>query len=387
MKRTALALTLILALFFSAMVGTQFVNLGSADPYIYEGEVPPKPDTIPPTISIFSPKNNTVYSVNGVTLAFDVSGPTGPTVSYPFVTQIYYKTDWQNSIVSVYDSGSPSNQEYSEFSSELNLTGIPDGNHNIIVTAVYRGMYIPSDDPGAPLSYNIFYINGSSIVNFTIDAISILSPQNKTYNVSDIPIIFKASESVSEITYSLDGQDKVTVAGNATLTGLSDGLHTVTVYAETIFGTGSETTQFMVDLPPIVTILSPENKTYGTSNVPLNFTINESVSQITYSLDGQENATNAGNATLTGLSNGEHNLIVYAQDNAGNIGASETIHFSVKVPFPILLVAVISVSVAVIGIGLLVYLKKRNYAKFNKHGEIEHSSTLFSKQLLQQPNT
>jgi hypothetical protein len=48
--------------------------------------------------------------------------------------------------------------------------------------------------------------------------------------------------------YSLDEQDSITVTGNVTLASLSDGVHTVTVYANDTFGfTGaSETIVFTV---------------------------------------------------------------------------------------------------------------------------------------------
>jgi LPXTG-motif cell wall-anchored protein len=55
-------------------------------------------------------------------------------------------------------------------------------------------------------------------------------------------------------------------------------------------------------------------------------------------------------------------VTVYAKDSFENTGASETIWFSVADPFPTTLVAVVSgASVAIIGIGLLVYFKKRNH--------------------------
>ena len=73
--------------------------------------------------------------------------------------------------------------------------------------------------------------------------------------------------------------------------------------------------------------------------------------------------TITGNTALNGLSNGEHNVTVYVQDYMGNIGASETILFIVKEPepepFPATLITTAIVSVAVVGIGLLVYFKKR----------------------------
>ena len=69
--------------------------------------------------------------------------------------------------------------------------------------------------------------------------------------------------------------------------------------------------------------------------------------------------TISGNKTLTGLSNGVHNVTVYACDAAGNVGASETICFSVEVPFPTTMVIAPIASVAFVGTGFLVYFKKR----------------------------
>lgn len=116
------------------------------------------------------------------------------------------------------------------------------------------------------------------------------------------------------------------------------------------------------NIPPVVSLLSANNKTYKTSNVPLDFTIDEPFSQIKYSLDRQENITIIGNTTLTGLSYGTHNVTVYARDEAGNIGASETKHFSIAEPepepFPTTLTIASIASVAVGGMVLLVYFKK-----------------------------
>jgi hypothetical protein len=109
-----------------------------------------------------------------------------------------------------------------------------------------------------------------------------------------------------------------------------------------------------------------ENQTYTSADVPLSFAVNETTSQTAYSLDGQENVTAvAGNTTLTGLPNGVHNVTVYAHDLAGNIGASETVTFTVAEepePFPTAPVAAASVAtVAVALVGLLVYFRKRKH--------------------------
>jgi hypothetical protein len=117
--------------------------------------------------------------------------------------------------------------------------------------------------------------------------------------------------------------------------------------------------------PPSVRLISPENTTYTSANVTLNFTVNKQTSWMGYSLDGQETITINGNTTIAGLSSGVHNITVYARDEFENIGASEIISFSVAEepePFPAAQVAVASAAtVAVVGVGLLVYFKKRNH--------------------------
>ena len=111
--------------------------------------------------------------------------------------------------------------------------------------------------------------------------------------------------------------------------------------------------------PPEISFLFPLNETYYNSGVPLVFTVDKPVNWTHYSLDGASNVTIADNATLTGLSLGTHYVTLYGEDTFGNIGTSETVWFTVAEPFPILPVAAASVTVVLVGVGLLVYFKKR----------------------------
>ncbi len=84
--------------------------------------------------------------------------------------------------------------------------------------------------------------------------------------------------------------------------------------------------------PPNVTILSiAENQTFTTSNITLTFTVAAAVktADFAYSLNGQENKTIEGNTTLTELSIGSQNVVVYATDIYGRSGASETVNFTI----------------------------------------------------------
>jgi hypothetical protein len=114
--------------------------------------------------------------------------------------------------------------------------------------------------------------------------------------------------------------------------------------------------------PPTLRIISPENSALTSANVTLEFNVSKQTSWLGYSLDGQDNVTIGGNATVTGLPSGLHNVTVYARDEFGNVGASETVWFSVAEPFPVVPVAAASAaSVAVAVAGLLVYLRRRNH--------------------------
>lgn len=80
--------------------------------------------------------------------------------------------------------------------------------------------------------------------------------------------------------------------------------------------------------PPSITVLSPQNKTYYSNAIPLTFEINEPASWIGYSLDGEANVTITGNTIIT-IEDGSHNIVVYANDTAGNMGSSATVYFAV----------------------------------------------------------
>jgi parallel beta-helix repeat protein len=126
------------------------------------------------------------------------------------------------------------------------------------------------------------------------------------------------------------------------------------------------TTPYTFDYkPPVLSVISPENKTYTTGNLAVNFTASEEISKATYSLDGNQTVPLQDDAVLTGLSEGTHHLTVYAEDMFGNEGTS-TVSFAVYANgpppkameppnlFPVILA--VSASVAAIA-SLLVGLK------------------------------
>ena len=120
-KRTALALTLVLALLMSATANTLLVNFGNADPF-----APPPP----PTFFISSPEDK-VYDSGSILLAFNVTVPSTwgystAGTAYPTLSPIQYWVDGQ--LWGEFTGGDISNP-YS-----ITLKGLTNGYHSVEVT-------------------------------------------------------------------------------------------------------------------------------------------------------------------------------------------------------------------------------------------------------------
>jgi chitodextrinase len=87
--------------------------------------------------------------------------------------------------------------------------------------------------------------------------------------------------------------------------------------------------------PPVIRILSPLNDVaYNTTAVNLTVAISKPVPWIAYSLDKGTNVAITANITIPQVSEGQHNIVVYANDSVGQMGSSEKINFTVAVTPP-----------------------------------------------------
>jgi N-acetylneuraminic acid mutarotase len=189
--------------------------------------------------------------------------------------------------------------------------------------------------------------------------VEINSPENnKTY--SAVTLDFTINRGTQWMGYSVDNHANVTVRSETKLSGLSEGDHTVTIYANDSLGNmgTSNTIFFSVDiLPPNIIIMLPQNQSYGSSDIQLTFTVNEAVSNLAYSLDGQGNVTINGNLTLPALADGSHRLTLYATDEVGNL-AEKTVFFNIA-PFPVVAVVAVLTIVIIAVAGGYLFLKRR----------------------------
>ena len=245
MKRTALALTLILALSASIIAGMQTLEVAKAN-------------FLPaPAIIIYSPApiiyTNTSLPLHVVVNILNNS---------PEIVRVLYCVDESSNVTLTNLSRTDNvwfdpNKEGSEFRVTSVLESLTEGNHTLKVYS--------QDAAGNEMSSSVeFTIN----TQYRYPEVLILSPQNKTYTTTEVPLTWACDEQKIVADYTLDLWSQVplyvyftlsgntSLPGNTTLTGLSNGTHTLTVNVITERGSASQTVHFTVS---IETQLQPES--------------------------------------------------------------------------------------------------------------------------------
>ncbi len=186
----------------------------------------------------------------------------------------------------------------------------------------------------------INWANGAGS-NFTVDTdtplLTLVLPSNTTYTSVSRTLNFTATDAtsgVNTIWYQYNGTN-TTTAGNTTFTAISNDQSTLILYANDSAGNiNSTSVTFTVDTTtPAITVRSPSNQTYTTASIWFNITGNKALNWSGYSLDGAANATmtnSSGNwNNLSTVSQGQHNVMFYANDSLGNLNQSAMIYFAV----------------------------------------------------------
>ncbi len=128
------------------------------------------------------------------------------------------------------------------------------------------------------------------------------------------------------------GISQTTISTVIHLSCLSDGTYSYYAWANDTYGNFNLTASRTIRIdtaPPSAVIMWPQNKTYYHDTLSLNLSVNGGASWIGYSLDGAFNVTTTGSTVLPSLSKGQHNVTVYANDTAGNMGSS-TVWFTIS---------------------------------------------------------
>lgn len=186
--------------------------------------------------------------------------------------------------------------------------------------------------------------NGLAILRTNASDADHVSPTIDITSPSNNMFVNSSSITVTGTSSDLFGIENITVNG-VLATGTTDwsaniqlveGLNLITVVATDYFGNTNTTSIYVTcDLtPPFIKILSPiNNQIYNNNSVNLNYTISEPTMSEWYSLDGGNNISHSGNTTLDDLPDGTHNVTVFANDSAGNMG-SAVVNFSIDTTPP-----------------------------------------------------
>ncbi|MBX4196219.1 LamG domain-containing protein [Candidatus Pacearchaeota archaeon] len=192
-------------------------------------------------------------------------------------------------------------------------------------------------------------INRTETRTIVIDTIqpsvNITYPQNTTYNNAISAFNYSVSDiNVQACWYSLNsGATNTTVACGTNITGITStaGTNIWAVYANDSAGNVNFTTRMtfaVVDTTtPQVTVNTPGNTTYSTSNIDFDVSLDEQ-GFVQYSLSGGRSnvtMTTTNNLSFTNtnssIANGNYNFTVYANDSSGNRNDSVRVFFAISV--------------------------------------------------------
>lgn len=170
--------------------------------------------------------------------------------------------------------------------------------------------------------------------------LTVSSPVNATYSNNNVTLNFAANHNAN-ISYKLDGNSFIDVCSNcvnfiSTLYNVSNGVHDLKLKAIdnnnqfaqvdrqfTINFTQPIANQTNITEPLVLTVASPLNQTYTTRNISLSATTNH-LANISYKLGIRDRVLVCSNCTsfnyvFIGLSNGVHDLRVFAKDNSTQV--------------------------------------------------------------------
>ena len=80
-------------------------------------------------------------------------------------------------------------------------------------------------------------------------------------------------------------------------------------------------------VPPTIKVISPENRTY--KSLQIEYEVNRAVAWTGFSLNDKANITLTGITEITDIPDGQHCIIIFANDTLGNMGASQPVHFTI----------------------------------------------------------
>jgi hypothetical protein len=281
-----------------------------------------------PIVTVISPVTDMVYDdQSSISLSVKVEMHNWDMTNSEELAEVKYSLDGQLDVAATIKNEIKEQGNGIEGFATATISGMAKGAHALFI----HGQTTFSKYSSVPTSFSrtVYFVVGT-----VTPTIQIVSPQQTAYNSITVQLEYKSDKPLTWAGYSLDQNMVVACLDNATLTNLSNGVHSVRIYGTDSAGKVYTSKEIVFSVngknPPVVTIdveaivnarkylpSDFHNRTYW----HLVFHVNEPTSWMGYSIDGGAIQTIDGNKTLS-FSYGSYTIIVYAADLCGNIGAS-----------------------------------------------------------------
>ncbi|MHA2248045.1 MAG: hypothetical protein ACXADY_24065 [Candidatus Hodarchaeales archaeon] len=193
----------------------------------------------------------------------------------------------------------------------------------ILVISAYTKSGTPDHDNLNPSPNQTYWF---TVNPHAIPHININSPVNASYANQEIWLNFTVDEVPSWIGYSIDGNPNITITGNTLLTSLSEGSHSVIIFANHSTGNMgiSEVVWFTIDVTsPIVNISTPSQVYYLDLYILVQYSFSEA-GIIQFYLNDVIIPFITNESTIA-LPDGQYNLTLTVTDPAGHVGTATAI--------------------------------------------------------------
>jgi len=306
-------------------------------------------DTIPPTVAMTAPANNSTVSGSSVTLSANASDNIG-------VTGVQFQLDGTNLGAALTTA---------PYSMNWDTTIVSNGQHTL--TAVAR------DAAGNTATSSAVTVTVSN-VDATPPTVNLTAPVSGAYvHGTAVALSANASDNiaVAKVQFQIDGVNVGSADTTApytaswNTTSVTDGQHVVTAIATDTSGnaTSASETVTVDNTAPTVTMTAPANGASVTGSQPVTATAsdNNAVTGVQFQLDGA-NLGGLQTSLPYGLtwnsaqaSNGQHTLTAIAYDAAGNSKVSSAVTVTVSNTISLNAMPLISEGLPSYGDGNVIY--------------------------------
>ncbi len=170
------------------LVGIGVVGIADANPFAFYSPIEPIQGTIPPVITIYSPKNDSIYP-GSIDVGFNVSKPELEDAYLTNVVSVTYSLD-QNESIEVYSNyiQGHGTEGIPAFNTTFTLPPLQAGNHKLTVTATGVVLKALVPKPQGFGDIGVFYVKSNSTILFMVGTPTI-PPQASANTLEPILLI------------------------------------------------------------------------------------------------------------------------------------------------------------------------------------------------------